>query len=274
MLGYPFLLDLVLFALGLYGAYCLLLSLAQRRLLYPRIQPGNRPALRLAHADAEVVWLDTGWGRVESWYFGPATELGRPAPAVIIAHGNAEFIDTFPAEFLRFRDLGMAVYLVEYPGYGRSEGSPSQRTLSEIFVAAYDALVARDEIDTDGIVLFGRSLGGAAVCALAEERAAAALILVSCFESLGAMAHRFLVPAFLLRDRFDNLAVVRSFPGPVLVIHGAADRLIPYSQGRRLYQAAQRGTPVTYECGHECPRDWNRFWCDVTEFLRRSRIID
>ncbi len=168
---------------------------------------------------------------------------------MLIAHGNGELIGDL-SPFLRFTELGFAVLLVEYPGYGRSQGSPSQATVTETLVAAYDTLADQPEVDRSRIIALGRSLGGAAVCALAAERPLRSLVLLSTFTSLRAMAKRFLVPGFLVRDPFDNLQVLQSYPHPVLVVHGTEDRLIPHAHGERLASAAANAQLVSYRCGH------------------------
>jgi fermentation-respiration switch protein FrsA (DUF1100 family) len=82
------------------------------------------------------------------------------------------------------------------------------------------------------------------------------------------------VPSFLVRDPFDNLAVVKNYPGPVLIIHGKHDTLIPHSHGKLLREAAKHGKMITYNAGHnDCPPDWNVFWKDVETFLRENGII-
>ena len=263
-------------ALILYLAYCSILFLLQRHVLFPRYQIGTPSETVKNIPGLEKMWLHTSCGKIEAWFLPPATDLGaEPAPAVIFAHGNAELIDFWPQELKNFTSLGMGLLLVEYPGYGRSEGSPSQRSVTEAFVAAYDALVTRKEVDPSRIVLFGRSIGGGAVCALAAERPSAALILLSAFTSVKPFALNFLVPSFLIQDPFDNLAVVSAYSGPVLVIHGKNDNLIPYKHGVTLYHAAQRGQLVTYDCRHnDCPPNWNTFWHDVTTFLHDAGIIE
>ena len=168
----------------------------------------------------------------------------------------------------------MAVLLVEYPGYGRSAGSPSQSSITEAFVAAYDALIARKDIDASRIVLFGRSLGGGAVCALSIKRPSAAQILMSTFTSARSFAKRYLAPSFLVRDPMDNLAAVEQYEGPILVIHGRHDTVIPYSHGISLHKAARAGKLITYDAGHnDCPPDWEVFWKDIEAFLVENKII-
>jgi len=97
---------------------------------------------------------------------------------------------------------------------------------------------------------------------------------MSTFTSARSFAKRFLVPPFLVRDPFDNLSVVKSYPGPVLIMHGQHDEIIPFSHGRALYSAAQNGKMIVYDAGHnDCPPDWNVFRRDVEGFLRDIGLI-
>ena len=164
--------------------------------------------------------------------------------------------------------------LVEYPGYGRSAGSPSEESITQTFVAAYDLLTSRKDVDPSRIVFFGRSLGGGAVCALARHRPSATLILMSTFSSAKSFAKNFLAPSFIVRDPFDNLGVVKNYPHPVLIIHGKRDTVIPFSHAKALHKAAKQGTLIAYDAGHnDCPPDWKIFWKDVEGFLLENNII-
>jgi pimeloyl-ACP methyl ester carboxylesterase len=260
-------------ALLIYAAYCVLLFVVQRQVLFPRYMIPTPPAPDLQARGIEPVWLETSFGKVEAWYLPPQS-TGKPSPAVIFGHGNGELIDYWPQELSRFAKMGVGLLLVEYPGYGRSAGSPSQESISETFIKAYDRLAARQDVDASRIVLFGRSLGGGAVCDLALKRPSAALILMSCFKSVSAFAVRYLAPAFLIRDPFDNLSAVRQYPGPVLVIHGRFDEVVPFSHGRELNAAARNAKLMVYEAGHnDCPPDWEVFWRDVQEFARANGIL-
>jgi pimeloyl-ACP methyl ester carboxylesterase len=242
--------------------------------MYPGTHLEPHENIRSLVQDIERIWLHTSSGRVEAWYLPPEKKSDRPSPVVIFAHGNGELIDYRPGEFSDFTQAGIGVLLVEYPGYGRSEGSPSEKSITEAFVTAYDTIAARSDVDTGKIILFGRSLGGGAVCALTARRPCAALILQSTFTTIRSFAARFLVPAFIVRDPFDNLSVVKSFTNPVLVIHGKYDDIIPYEQGAALYKAAQKGQMISYDCGHnDCPPDRDIFWQDVQSFLVKSGII-
>lgn len=258
----------------IYALYCGLLFLVQRHVLFPRAMIPSPPPVDLRAAGIERAWLETGFGRVEAWYVPPAAGAPSPHPAVIFAHGNGELIDHWPQELRRFAQMGIGLLLVEYPGYGRSAGSPSQGSISETFTRAYDWLAARAGVDRERIVFFGRSLGGGAICDLARVRPAAALILMSCFKSVRAFAPRYLAPPFLIRDPFDNLEAVGGYAGPVLVVHGRFDEIIPFGHGQALHAAARNGTLIAYEAGHnDCPPDWRVFWRDLEGFLRGKGIL-
>ena len=260
---------------GIYLCYCAFLFLMQRQIMYPRSMieppPGDLPHV----SGMEKIWLETDFGKVETWYLRPGhlNESG-PSPVVIFAHGNAELIDFMPEELSIFTELGIGVLLVEYPGYGRSQGSPSQQSITQTFVKAYDMITARKDVDSTRIILFGRSLGGGAVCALARKRSAAALILMSAFTSARSFAPKYLVPGLLIRDPFDNLSVVSAFKGPVLVMHGKTDEIIPYRHGVTLARAATHGTLLSYACGHnDFPPGWFGFKEKVETFLENAGIL-
>jgi len=223
----------------------------------------------------ETIWIQTRFGKVEAWHLPPARSSdNQPAPLVLFAHGNAERIDFCIQELRQFTLWGMGVLLVEFPGYGRSEGKPSQESITETFVTAYDLMASRKDVDASRIILYGRSLGGGAVCSLLKHRRAAALILMSTFTSVRSFSSRYLVPAFLVRDPFDNLAAVQTFQGPVLILHGKHDEVIPFTHGKRLYQASPNARFLSFECGHnDCPPNWDQFWREIEMFLKDTGLI-
>ena len=247
-----------LFAVALAGAWMGL----QRRVIYPRPQRPEPPRLP---AGTETVWLGQDED-VEAWFLAPAPS-SSPFPVVMFMHGNGELIDDH-ADVLELTGEGFGVLLVEYPGYGRSGGSPNERSITAAVVAAFDYLSSQPRVDAGRIVAYGRSIGGGAACALAAVRPVAALVLESSFTRLADLMPPF-VPRALMLDRFDNLAVVAAGGAPVLVLHGERDRIIPYAHGRALAQAAGT-TPVRMACGHnDCPTPLR----DVVRFLREHGIL-
>ncbi len=256
-----------------YLFYILLLYLFQRKIIYPGCSGPNPPS---TSENRQVIWVPTSFGFIESWFYpSPKHQPGNPAPVVLFAHGNREVIDDWPEALQHFLNLGMSLFLVEYPGYGRSPGATSQKTITEAMVAAYDILLEKEGIDPEQVVLFGRSLGGGPVCALSAQRRSAALILMSTFTSLYPYTVKFLFPSFLLLDTWDNINVIVHYQHPVLIIHGSEDKIVPYREGLKLNQKAPNSRILTLKCEHnECPKDWDTFWQETTSFLVQAGLID
>lgn len=256
-----------------YGAYCTLLFVLQRHLIFPTLFVGT-PEFSPPPQPMERLWFEIPGAKVEGWFLRGAPPEDGPKPLVIFAHGNGELIDIWPLTFQGLNRRGFHVLLVEYPGYGRSTGQPSQKNITQTFCAAYDLVVQRPDVDPSKIVLFGRSIGGGAVCALASRRSSAALILMSTFTSLRPFARRYLAPSFLIRDPFDNESVVSAYSGPVLIVHGTHDSVVPYAHGRALATAARRGRFVSYHADHnDCPPNWEDFFETMRNFLKENRVI-
>jgi len=262
-------------ALLLYAGFLCLLYFLQDSMIYPgtKILTGPAPP---AATGMEIIRLATSAGNVEALFL-PATDASTAPrqPLLIYAHGNGELTDFWVTNLDGFRERGIGVLLVEYPGYGRSSGTPSEHSIRIAMDAAYDHMAADPRIDRTRILGFGQSLGGGAICLLAKDRPVRALILESTFPSLDIFAASHWAPAFLLRGHFNNLATVAGFAGPILVIHGREDQLIPWQQGQRLAAAAAHATFRLYDCGHGC---WDParlpFWQDALPFLKDAGMLD
>lgn len=256
-----------LVAVGLLAAYWALLYFTQRSIIFPRPPLTGAPPRPV---DAEQIWLNTSFGRIEAWYLPAIRSSAGPSPLLLFAHGNGELIDYWPDEFQEPRRWDVGVLLVEYAGYGRSDGTPSQRSITEGMLAAYDWALQRADVDGSRIIPYGRSLGGGAAVLLALARRVPALILESSFSSVSAFAARFGAPAFLVRDPFDSVSAIKSFKGPILILHGDRDDIVPPHHARALAAAASNATLKFLPCGHnDCPRPW----ADVRAFLDQHDLL-
>jgi hypothetical protein len=261
--------KIALGAVALAVAWLAFVFVIQRLLIYPRwlVGPGSpsRPE------GFESLWIETPAGRVEAWLL-PAKE-GR-GPAVIYAHGNAELID-YNVELARaYRERGFSVLLPEYRGYGRSAGAPSEKGIVEDFSCFFDLLAARPEVDPARIVFHGRSIGGGVATSLASARPPAALILQSSFTSVTRLARGYLVPAALVRDPYDSVAVLRGLDRPVLIVHGSRDRTIPASESSDLHRAARISRLVLLDRDHnDWPPDDRALWVEIDAFLQDAGIL-
>ncbi len=164
----------------------------QRELLFPRPPLASAAPPRGARADLA---FDPG-ARVEACTCRATSAAARePAPLLMYFHGNGELIDFWADEFAEPRSRGVATLLVEYPGYGRSSGSPSQESITRTALAAYDWATAQPFVDRTRVVAYGRSLGGGVATILASKRPVAALVLESTFTSVRSFAHQFSHPS-------------------------------------------------------------------------------
>ncbi len=161
---------------------------------------------------------------------------------VLFFHGNGGNISHRIHLLELLRDLGVSTLMVDYRGYGRSEGRPSEEGLYRDADAALKHLREARGIPLDRIVIFGKSLGGAVAIDLAARVETGGLIVESSFTSIKDMARRTvpILPVHLLvRTRFDSLAKMPSLRQPLLVIHGNRDEVVPFEMGRALYDAAE-----------------------------------
>ena len=174
---------------------------------------------------------------LHGWWIPSSRERGT----LLFLHGNAGNISGRIEVLEPFLQLGLSVLLFDYRGYGRSTGTPSEEGLYQDAEAAWHYLTRAQGRDPSRVVLLGRSLGGGVATWLAGRTQPAALILESTFTSVFAMARkRFpLFPVRLLaKSRYDNLRRVAHLEVPLLVIHSPTDEVVPFSHGRRLYEAA------------------------------------
>lgn len=216
----------------------LLAACSVKQMLYPA-PPYRVPSPPPAPLQ-EVVWSLADGSRVVGWASDAAAGAG--SPAVIFLHGNGENLETMRLGGL-YDDLdrlGIAWLAVDYPGYGGSGGSPSEASLVEASLGGFDELGRR--FSGRPRVVCGWSLGAAVAVQMAVRRAAEVdgLMLLSPWTDLPSLAGEHFpgwLVSLLLRERYDSLALASRLPGPALVIHGRADRIIPVDHGRRLAKA-------------------------------------
>lgn len=228
---------------------------AQTALAFPHPPASAAQPRELEIAGGESKWFDVNGTRVEAWLL-PAASAGV-APLIVYTHGNGELIDFWAQAFEPMRAAGFHVLLVEYPGYGRSSGKPSERSITAALLAAYDDATQDPRVDATRIVGYGRSMGGGAIAQLAARRPLAALILESTFTSLEDMIRAYHVPRWLIVNHFDTRQVLGSFRKPVLLLHGIYDEVIPVAHAHALEAVAPGAELHLMNCGHNnCPPHW------------------
>ena len=221
------------------GAVLLCFSMIEsfaRQMLYPapRVAVPSPPPPPL-----EEIGLDlAGGGRVTAWAYEPPA-LPPEAPVVLFFHGNGENLETlrWSRLFEELGELGVAVVVPDFPGYGRSSGVPTEHGL---FATGDSGLAwARRKHPRRPLVVCGWSLGAAVAIATVDRHpeAARGLIALSAWTTLAEVAVK-LFPEFavkmMLREHYDSRTAARRIRIPALVVHGERDGLIPVAQGREI----------------------------------------
>lgn len=234
----------MLINLGIMGAiaYAFLAGfvfLAQSHLIYyPEIgrtvsaTPGD---VGLAYEDIEFPTAD---GETLHGWLIPAPDA---AGTVLLFHGNAGNISHRLDYLLMFYRLGYSTFIFDYRGYGQSSGNPSESGTYLDAEAAWRYLAGERRADPRRIVLFGESLGGAVAAWLAAHENPGLLVIASVFTSIPDMAAKlypYLPGRLLSQFEYNTLAYLQDVTCPVFVAHSPEDDIVPFEQGRALYQAA------------------------------------
>lgn len=218
-----------------YLAICLLLYWQQERLLffptkvpadfrYPFAQPYTETMLPVASAALNVV------------HFPHSTAKG----VILYLHGNGDIIARMEPLADFFLELGYAVVIPDYRGYGKSTGTiTNEQELHDDMAAVYRYV--QELYPENQITIYGQSMGSGFAARLAAEHRPARLILESPYDSIRAMAAREFpwLPRFLLKYQLRTDLVLPAVTCPVYLIHGTADPVIPYIASEILYPLIQ-----------------------------------
>ncbi|WP_233501509.1 alpha/beta hydrolase [Acaryochloris thomasi] len=250
-----------------YILFCLYLFQQQRTIVFDPNRPittlPNDPTFKLPYEDITIPVGDQqqmqGWWipaptadeAIEAIPNEPTRILSSPMVVLMLkGRGGNRSSRSHLARTKGLRQLGFAVLLVDYRGYGDSDGDlPSEANLYQDSQAAWHYLTQVRRILPEQIVIHGESMGGAVAIDLATQQPqAAGLIVQSSFTSMSAAIKQFewlnLLPIdLLLTQRFDSIAKVRSLQMPVLYLHGTADQIVPAFMSEQLYKATPTQTP-------------------------------
>ncbi|MCE8039867.1 alpha/beta hydrolase [Halomonas sp. MCCC 1A11062] len=241
---------------GIYGLVVLLAWFFQERLLYlPHVGREHVATPAERGLGWEQVELQTADGLLlDAWWIPVEDARGK----LLFFHGNAGNISHRLDSIQQFHRLGLSVLILDYRGYGRSEGRPSEEGTAQDARAGWRWLTEQQGATADEIVLFGRSLGAAVAAELAASLAPqgqpAAVILESPFRSvpaLGQQLYPFLPVRWLATLDYPTERYVTRIESPLLVIHSRDDEIIPFSEGEAVYRAANEPRELlTIRGGH------------------------
>jgi fermentation-respiration switch protein FrsA (DUF1100 family) len=226
---------IALVAVVLYLAILAGLFLGQRSLLYP----GSDRQTTVAEAGLEgfedVIVVTADGEHVVGWWKPP-----QPGRALLLYfHGNGGSLWNRRHRAKALTESGRGLLMVSYRGYSGSTGTPTEDGLRLDARAAY-GWVTRD-YDPARVVAYGESLGTGVVVRLAVDRRLGGVILDAPYTStadVASLAYPFVPVAWLMRDQYRSLDIIGDLKTPLLMMHGTADRIIPFALGERLFAAA------------------------------------
>jgi len=200
--------------------------------------------------------------RLHAWHLAGS-------PLLLYFGGNAEAV-AWNLKRVAQQAPGAGWLLVDYRGYGASDGTPSEEALSDDAIEWFD--YAKQKLDAQSIVVFGRSLGSGVAVQLAAARPVQAVILATPFDSLTNVARHhypYLPVGWILKHPFDSSSRAPSIAAPLLCLVAERDEVIPMAHSRRLFDAWQ-GPKRWVElrgAGHNSTDDVPAFWQAIREFL-------
>jgi fermentation-respiration switch protein FrsA (DUF1100 family) len=206
-------------------------------LYFPDTQIIMTPAnMRLEYED--VFFAAEDGTKLHGWYLP-----GAPGqPVVVFCHGNAGNISHRVDNLRRFRELGLAVFIFDYRGYGQSQGKATEKGTYSDMRGAISWLKTRGW-QNQQMIYFGRSLGAGVTLQLALEQPPAGLVLESPFTSIRAMGQHhykllWLLAGWAIDARYDNIGKIAQLKVPLMIFHGEQDQIVPLEMGKHLYQTA------------------------------------
>ena len=232
--------TLIAIAAACYVLLGVVLYFMQERMVFLAGLPGRalEATPRYAGFDYDDVNLETTDGlSLHGWYVYAPDSRGT----VLFLHGNAGNISHRLDSIAIFHELGLDTFIIDYRGYGQSEGKPSEEGTYRDAEAAWQYLVTQRGKDPERIIMFGRSIGGGVAAWLATRHKAAALIVESSFTSAVEMAahlYPFMPVRLISRLQYPVADYVARAECPVLIVHSRDDEIIPFAMGKALYEAA------------------------------------
>ncbi len=233
--------SLLYVVIGYLGFVLMLVFLENKLLYHPTNGVGGNWVAPPANSGIEDVDLTSSDGtRIHAWYCPHPTS----DEALLYCHGNAGNISWRGNSVVKLRDLvGVSVLIFDYPGYGKSDGSPSEQGCYDAAEAGYVWLTETKKFAPKKTLIYGGSLGGGIAVDLASRKEHRGLVLVKTFTSApdAACSIYWWLPVpirSLMTNQFDNVSKIDKCHRPVFVAHGAADEIIPHALGERLFAAA------------------------------------
>ncbi len=222
-------------------AMALWLRWSEPRMLYYPIRELDATPDQLGLKYEDVTLTTSDGIRINGWFLSAARSLPPSLITLLFFHGNAGNISHRFDKLEILRDLGVDTFIIDYRGYGRSEGRPNEEGTYRDAQAAYVYLTRTLNREPGTIVVYGESLGSAVAADLASKVKVGGLVLEEAFTSVpdvGQKMFPFLPVRWLVRNKYDTLSKMPRIHAPLLILHSRDDEYFAMRHAERLLAAA------------------------------------
>jgi uncharacterized protein len=252
----------------IYLGVLVVLLLLENYLVYPGMTAARGWWPRPIEEIQEVDLVSEDGTKLHGWWLPkPGSER-----TLVYFHGNGGNLSHRGGPMVKLRTiLDTSVFLFDYPGYGKSQGSTSEQGCYQAATASYDWLTQVQNRDPKKMILYGVSLGGGVATELASRKPHGVLVLVKTFTSLpdaAASHYPFLPCRWLMRNRMPSIDRIGKVEGPIFMAHGDDDHVVPFALGEQLFAAAPEPKMFVRLLGQDHDESLNEdFYVPLKAFL-------
>ncbi len=264
--------QIILVILFIYVVFSISIYFLQERILFHK-QPITEKRLqevRQNYPNAEELFLETSDNKqLHGWFLNKGKQAR--APLIIYFGGNAEEVSWLLDISYKFDKW--AILLMNYRGYGLSQGKPDEKKFYQDALLLYDTFSERKDVDKNNIVVMGRSLGTGVATYLASKRSVEGVILASPYDCIASVAKSTLPvtpPAFLIKHKFNSISRAPEINKNLLILIASEDQVIPVKHSKKLYDkwGGSKNIITIKNTDHNTISNSEEYWNHINMFLK------
>ncbi len=261
--------TIVLIIITIYLLICFVLYFLQEKLIF--FPPVAQESTYQKYKNNEIFYLKNKQ-KTLGWKINNSEGFDK---TILYFGGNAEDVIYFNEEAKQYRVKQLITF--NYPGYGKSIGTPSQENLYKSALNSYDWIIKKYGLNSQDIIVVGRSLGSSVATYLAANRNVSGLILITPFDSIKSIAqknYKFVPVSLLMKHPFPTVEYIKKVKIPVLILAAQKDELIPSENLKKLMKQTNNNTKlIEYKnSGHNTIQNDLNYYVDINRFIKS--IID
>ena len=232
------LINILILITAIYLIITLALYFFQRKLLYyPVVNNYSGDKLLVPVEKVKITTKDNI--ELLAWYYDKGNENYK---TLLFLHGNAGSLENRIHKINHFKDMNMNFLLLSWRGFSGNKGQPTEKGIYEDARSAIQWLKEKGH-GTEDIVIYGESLGTGVAVEVAQNNNFAGVILESPFTSMvdaGKTKYPLFPVRLLLKDKYESDKKIQNIRSPILIMHGEADKIVPFSMGKKMYELANK----------------------------------